>query len=200
MKTVEIERSLSTNYFLPKNIACRQENKVCFVRPKEIPTLDMAPMTGILEYHPGEFTFTALAGTPLIEIEPMLAEQGQFLPFDPHSSRQALPWWNHRLWIERLWPISIWRFARFHSWLEIPGWEWKTLLRLGQSGQERSWVRYSQLRWSAAWVVWERSSKQPSRYSQTHRLHHSNRPVRFTSECNGGISTTNFSSIGFVLS
>jgi len=40
-------------------------------------------LRGILEYDPGEFTFTALAGTPLREIVHALAESGQHLPFDP---------------------------------------------------------------------------------------------------------------------
>jgi glycolate oxidase FAD binding subunit len=40
-------------------------------------------LAGISEYDPAEFTFTAAAGTPLREIERMLAEHGQHLPFDP---------------------------------------------------------------------------------------------------------------------
>jgi glycolate oxidase FAD binding subunit len=45
--------------------------------------LDVAGLSGIIEYEPGEFTFTALAGTPVAEIAATLAEHGQFLPFDP---------------------------------------------------------------------------------------------------------------------
>ena len=40
-------------------------------------------LRGIVEYEPSEFTFTALAGTPLREIVAALAERGQYLPFDP---------------------------------------------------------------------------------------------------------------------
>jgi len=40
-------------------------------------------LSGIVEYDPGEFTFTALAGTPLREIRDALAGRGQYLPFDP---------------------------------------------------------------------------------------------------------------------
>ena len=40
-------------------------------------------LSGIIAYDPGEFTFTALAGTPLYEIRAALAERGQYLPFDP---------------------------------------------------------------------------------------------------------------------
>jgi glycolate oxidase FAD binding subunit len=35
------------------------------------------------EYNPGEFTFTAQAGTPVKEVQRILAEHGQYLPFDP---------------------------------------------------------------------------------------------------------------------
>ncbi len=45
--------------------------------------LDVSGLAGIIEYEPGEFTFTALAGTPIAEIDAALAEHGQFLPFDP---------------------------------------------------------------------------------------------------------------------
>ncbi|WP_395741558.1 FAD-binding protein [Prosthecobacter sp.] len=40
-------------------------------------------LRGITEYEPSEFTFTALAGTPVKEIIAELAEKGQYLPFDP---------------------------------------------------------------------------------------------------------------------
>lgn len=40
-------------------------------------------LRGITEYEPSEFTFTALAGTPVKEIIEALAEKGQYLPFDP---------------------------------------------------------------------------------------------------------------------
>ena len=45
--------------------------------------LDISGLSGIIEYEPGEFTFTALAGTAIAEIDAALAEHGQFLPFDP---------------------------------------------------------------------------------------------------------------------
>lgn len=40
-------------------------------------------LSGILEYEPSEYTFTALAGTPMSVIQKTLAENGQYLPFDP---------------------------------------------------------------------------------------------------------------------
>lgn len=46
-------------------------------------TLNMTGLTGVLEYQPSEFVFVARAGTPVSEIETMLAHNGQYLPFDP---------------------------------------------------------------------------------------------------------------------
>ena len=45
--------------------------------------LDLSEVSGVLEYTPQEYTFTALAGTPLREVNTLLAENGQYLPFDP---------------------------------------------------------------------------------------------------------------------
>ena len=45
--------------------------------------ISMTGLTGIVEYEPSEFTFTARAGTLLREIVAALAERGQYLPFDP---------------------------------------------------------------------------------------------------------------------
>lgn len=55
-------------------------------RLSEVPgavRLSLRDVRGLLEYEPSEFTFTALAGTPLTEIMAALAERGQYLPFDP---------------------------------------------------------------------------------------------------------------------
>jgi glycolate oxidase FAD binding subunit len=45
--------------------------------------LELAALSGILEYDPSEYTFTALAGTTVLEVQEMLERHGQFLPFDP---------------------------------------------------------------------------------------------------------------------
>ena len=47
------------------------------------PKLSTTKLTGIIEYEPSEFTFTALAGTPVRAIAAALAKCGQYLPFDP---------------------------------------------------------------------------------------------------------------------
>lgn len=46
-------------------------------------SVDMSGFNGIVEYEPGEYTFTAYAGIPLKTIVDTLAEHGQYLPFDP---------------------------------------------------------------------------------------------------------------------
>jgi glycolate oxidase FAD binding subunit len=57
--------------------------------PHEVESLDLSNLSGVLEYEPDEFTFTALAGTPLTEVEALLAERGQYLPFDPILVRRG---------------------------------------------------------------------------------------------------------------
>ncbi len=47
------------------------------------PTLDLAALAGIVEHTPEECTFTALGGTRVSDIERLLAQHGQYLPFDP---------------------------------------------------------------------------------------------------------------------
>ena len=66
----------------PRVIAVGAETKprLSAVDAVKISTLQLR---GITEYEPTEFTFTALAGTPVREIVAALAEKGQYLPFDP---------------------------------------------------------------------------------------------------------------------
>lgn len=56
------------NVSLPSDNVCRVE---------------LAGLSGVVTYEPSELILTALAGTPLAEIEQTLAEQGQMLAFDP---------------------------------------------------------------------------------------------------------------------
>ncbi len=45
--------------------------------------IETGGLHGVSEYIPGELTFTAGAGTALAEITTLLAQSGQYLPFDP---------------------------------------------------------------------------------------------------------------------
>lgn len=45
--------------------------------------IDMTGLSGVSEYEPGEFTFSAYSGTPLREIDELLRAHGQYMPFDP---------------------------------------------------------------------------------------------------------------------
>jgi glycolate oxidase FAD binding subunit len=45
--------------------------------------LDLAPYRGVVSYEPTELVVTARCGTPLAELEAELAQNGQWLPFEP---------------------------------------------------------------------------------------------------------------------
>lgn len=45
--------------------------------------LDTRALTGVVSYEPSELVVTVRAGTPLAELEALLAAQGQCLPFEP---------------------------------------------------------------------------------------------------------------------
>ncbi|WP_406623609.1 glycolate oxidase subunit GlcE [Acidovorax sp. SDU_ACID1] len=51
--------------------------------PRAGEPLDMRPLAGIVSYEPSELVVTVRAGTPLAELEELLAAQGQCLPFEP---------------------------------------------------------------------------------------------------------------------
>jgi glycolate oxidase FAD binding subunit len=53
-------------------------------RPLQVEaTLDLSRLAGIVAYEPDELVLTARPATPLVEIEALLAEQGQLLAFEP---------------------------------------------------------------------------------------------------------------------
>ncbi|MDR7448607.1 MAG: FAD-binding protein [Armatimonadota bacterium] len=51
--------------------------------PAGAAALDLRGLRGVVEYDPAEYTLTALAGTPLAEVQALLGRAGQYLPFDP---------------------------------------------------------------------------------------------------------------------
>ena len=53
-------------------------------------TLELSPHSGVVEYHPAELVITAKAGTPLTQINALLAAEGQILSFEsPELSGRA---------------------------------------------------------------------------------------------------------------
>ncbi|HET7607523.1 MAG TPA: FAD-binding protein, partial [Gammaproteobacteria bacterium] len=53
--------------------------------PVEADVLDLAALSGILDYEPAELVLTARAATPVAAVEALLAEHGQRLAFEPPS-------------------------------------------------------------------------------------------------------------------
>ena len=51
--------------------------------PDGVTPIDLSAISGIVEYEPGEFTFTAKAGTRVADVMRLLDQHGQYLPFDP---------------------------------------------------------------------------------------------------------------------
>ena len=51
--------------------------------------LDTRPLSGIVSYEPSELVVTVRAGTPLAEVEEVLSERGQYLPFEPPHYAQG---------------------------------------------------------------------------------------------------------------
>jgi len=64
-------------------IAVGNQTKPPLSRGDGATLVSLSGLHGIVQYEPSEFTFTALAGTPLKVIVAALAEQKQYLPFDP---------------------------------------------------------------------------------------------------------------------
>lgn len=67
----------------PRLIPIAGSSKPGLTPVDDLETLSMLSFTGVLEYEPSEYTFTARAGTRVSEVEALLSENGQYLPFDP---------------------------------------------------------------------------------------------------------------------
>jgi len=52
-------------------------------RPIDAPQLDLTRLSGVVDYQPDELVMTALAATPLAQVEELLATRGQRLVFEP---------------------------------------------------------------------------------------------------------------------
>jgi glycolate oxidase FAD binding subunit len=58
--------------------------------PRAEVILDLSALTGVIAYEPAELVISAKAGTPLIEIEQLLAARGQRLAFEPMDCGQLM--------------------------------------------------------------------------------------------------------------
>jgi glycolate oxidase FAD binding subunit len=58
-------------------------SKTFYLAHSEGASLSTAGLNGVLSYEPSELVITVGAGTPLAEVEALLAEQNQCLPFEP---------------------------------------------------------------------------------------------------------------------
>ncbi|MYH62831.1 MAG: FAD-binding protein, partial [Caldilineaceae bacterium SB0675_bin_29] len=56
---------------------------------EDVQWLDLSTLSGVIDYQPDEYTFTARAGTPVSEMSALLEEKGQYLPFDPPLSERG---------------------------------------------------------------------------------------------------------------
>jgi glycolate oxidase FAD binding subunit len=66
------------------------DTKQFYGRPVDGDTLELSPWSGVIEYEPSELVITVKSGTPLLEVEQVLAEKGQMLAFEPpHFGPQA---------------------------------------------------------------------------------------------------------------
>ncbi|PZA08778.1 MULTISPECIES: FAD-binding protein [unclassified Meiothermus] len=83
----ELQEAVRTT---PKLLPRGGGTKTALSSPREGRTvLDMTGLRGVKEYDPAEYVLVALAGTPLAEVEALLARHGQYLPFDPPFAPQG---------------------------------------------------------------------------------------------------------------
>lgn len=83
-------RSLSKGPTPPRLRIRAGGTKPALSTPKEGEALlDLSGLRGVLEYAPEEFVFTALAGTPVEEVEALLRAHGQHLPFHPPFAQEG---------------------------------------------------------------------------------------------------------------
>lgn len=54
-----------------------------FGAPREVDVVSLAGLSGVVDYDPAELVLTVRAGTPLAEVEALVAAEGQMLAFEP---------------------------------------------------------------------------------------------------------------------
>ncbi len=61
-------------------VGARTKLRLSTLASEDVSPIEMTKLSGMIEYEPSEYTFTALAGTPVKLIDEILAEKNQFLP------------------------------------------------------------------------------------------------------------------------
>ncbi|RIH83728.1 putative FAD-linked oxidoreductase [Calidithermus terrae] len=90
MRPTSLTEVLEAVRATPKLLPRGGGTKAALSTPREgQAVLDMTGLSGVLEYDPAEYVLVALAGTPLAEVEALLARHGQYLPFDPPFVEQG---------------------------------------------------------------------------------------------------------------
>ena len=93
-------------------LAVGNQTKPPLSRFEECALVSLSALSGMIEYEPSEFTFTAWAGTKLSEIESELRARGQYLPFDPVLSGVGRDVGrDYRVGIIGAWTVPVWRLA-----------------------------------------------------------------------------------------
>jgi len=68
----------------PRVLPCGGGTKSALSTPRNgAVAVELTSMAGMVQYDPGEFVFTAWAGTRIADIDAQLAAHAQYLPFDP---------------------------------------------------------------------------------------------------------------------
>lgn len=57
--------------------------KAAIGAPRQVPVLDVSAVRGVVDYDPAELVLTLRPGTPLAEVEALVASEGQMLAFEP---------------------------------------------------------------------------------------------------------------------
>lgn len=63
--------------------------KAAFGAPREAEVVSLATLSGVVDYDPAELVLTVRPGTPLAEIEALVASEGQMLAFEPWGDAGA---------------------------------------------------------------------------------------------------------------
>jgi glycolate oxidase FAD binding subunit len=80
----QLQRQVASQYRAGQPlIVCGQGSKAFLSKPRQGERVELAPLSGIIQYEPSELVVSAWAGTPLTQLLEVLTEQQQGLLFEP---------------------------------------------------------------------------------------------------------------------